>query len=78
MSTRSEPAGDTCGNNHPRTAENTYRNPVTGERKCKVCQREQRPPQPSRAKKPKPPIDPDVIAALRAAAGIQTREDASR
>lgn len=63
---------ETCPHNHPRTAENTYRHPVTGYAQCKPCMRELAAarPRPSRRKAPKPPLDPAVIADLRAAAGL--------
>lgn len=31
-----------CRHGHPYTPENTYRNPTTGQRKCRACKREKR------------------------------------
>jgi hypothetical protein len=73
---RSEPTLKTCPQGHPKTRANTYENPVTHHLQCKACKNSHRPPQPSRARAPKAPINPTVIAQLRAAAGIQIREDA--
>lgn len=63
---------------HEMTPDNRYVDPLLHRVTCKACLHERNLARPyvSRARAPKAPLNPQVVAQLRAAAGIQTREDA--